>query len=240
MSPRKKRRSRQKKGTPSAVKDTSARVPDQDWSRRGANNIAGVSFQVAVTARLLVGALGNGLPLTRAIPEGFEDIDITLRDDARILVQVKERAPSARFGPSELAAAIRKKKVRLAKDKEYRFALVTDATLGGNLAPTGWSRTVTECLDQTVVDKLTAHLEREIGDPVEVLARTHIVQVDRNVDTRTRTRDRGVPTGRPPAVRSPPWSTRDWWSTSPRSRFASARPHPKRLRRSRPPIWRCL
>ncbi len=166
---------------------TSARVSDQDWSRKGAANIAGVSFQVAVTAQLLVGsALGNGLPVSRAIPEGFEDIDIALRDDARVFVQVKERKPSARFVPSELADAIRKKKVLLKEDRACRFALVTNATLGGNLAPTGWSRTVTECLDQTVIDKLAAHLEREIGDPVEVLARTHIVQVDRNVDTRTR------------------------------------------------------
>lgn len=187
MSPRKKRRSRQKKGTPPVVRGTSARVSDQDWSRKGAANIAGVSFQVAVTAQLLVGsALGNGLPVSRAIPEGFEDIDISLRDDARVFVQAKERKLSARFVPSELADAIRKKKELLKEDRACRFALVTNAMLGGNLAPTGWSRTVTECLDQTVIDKLAAHLEREIDDPVEVLARTHIVQVERNVDTRTR------------------------------------------------------
>ena len=34
-------------------------APDQDWSRAGAHNIAGVSFQVAVTAKLLVARRGR-------------------------------------------------------------------------------------------------------------------------------------------------------------------------------------
>ena len=97
----------------------------------GARNIAGVSFQIAVTAKLLVGALADELGVARATPEGFEDIDLELRDGARVLVQVKERAPAARFGRSELADAIRKKKVLLTDDPARRFALVTDATLGG-------------------------------------------------------------------------------------------------------------
>ena len=53
-----------------------SRAPDQDWSRAGAHNIAGVSFQVAVTAKLLVGARADGLPLARATPEGYEDIGL--------------------------------------------------------------------------------------------------------------------------------------------------------------------
>ena len=162
------------------------RAPEQDWSRAGAHNIAGVSFQVAVTAKLLVNALAGTFPLARATPEGSEDIDVELRDGTRVLVQVKERAPSARFGRSNLADALRKKNTLLERDASRRFALVTDATLGGGLAPTGWARPVTECIDRTSVDELAAHLESDFDDPTGVLARTHIVQVERSVVEDTR------------------------------------------------------
>ena len=162
------------------------RAPEQDWSRAGAHNIAGVSFQVAVTAKLLVDALAGRFPLARATPEGSEDIDVELRDGTRVLVQVKERAPSARFGRSNLADTLRKNSTLLERDAARRFALVTDATLGGGLAPTGWDRPVTECIDRTSVDALAAHLESDFDDPMGVLARTHIVQVDRNVVEDTR------------------------------------------------------
>ena len=168
------------------VKTESARGLDQGWSRAGAHNIAGVSFQVAVTARLLVGALTGGLPLTRATPEGFEDIDVELRDGARVLVQVKERSPSTRFGRSHLADAIRQKKTLLTNDASRRFALVTDAALGGGISPTGWSRSVTECLDPAVVDRLANRLVPDFSDPVGVLARTHVIHMERSVVERTR------------------------------------------------------
>ena len=52
------------------------RASEQDWSRAGAHNIVGVSFQIAVTAKLLVGSLAGELGMARATPEGFEDIDL--------------------------------------------------------------------------------------------------------------------------------------------------------------------
>ena len=159
---------------------------DHGWSRAGAHNIAGVSFQVAVTARLLVGALTGGLPLTRATPEGFEDIDVELRDGARVLIQVKERSASARFGRSHLADAIRQKKAILTNDTSRRFALVTDAALGGGISPTGWSRSVTEDLDPAVVDRLATRLVSDFDDPVGVLARTHVVHMEWSVVECTR------------------------------------------------------
>ena len=100
-------------------------VPEQHWSRKGADNIAGVSFQIAVTAELLV----DGLPVTSAVPEGFEDIDVALRDSDRVLIQVKERSPSGPIGRSDLKEALRKKRAILAEDRDCRFALVTNATL---------------------------------------------------------------------------------------------------------------
>ena len=159
---------------------------DHGWSRAGAHNIAGVSFQIAVTARLLAGALTGGLPLTRATPEGFEDIDVELRDGARVLVQVKDRSPSAHFGHSHLADAIRQKKTLLTNDASRRFTLVTNAALGGGLSPTGWSLTVTEGLDPAVVDRLAKHLVPDFSDPAGVLARTHVVHMQWSVVERTR------------------------------------------------------
>ena len=139
-----------------------------------------------MTAKLLVGALADGLLVARATPEGYEDIDIQLRDGARVLVQVKERAPSARFGRSEVTDAIRKKRALLAEDVACRFALVTDATLGDGLTSTGWDQPLTECLDPSEVLDLAAYLEADFGDPVGVLARTHVVQVERGVVEHTR------------------------------------------------------
>ena len=186
MSQRKKRRGRQRTGTPPAAGGSPSHARDEDWSRAGAHNIAGVSFQVAVTVKLLVDALAGRFPLARATPEGSEDIDVELRDGTLVLVQVKERAPSARFGRSNLADALRKKNTLLERDASRRFALVTDATLGGGLAPTGWDRPVTECIDRTSIDELVAHLESDFDDPMGVLARTHIVRVERSVVDDTR------------------------------------------------------
>src|SRR5829696_2000723 len=76
--------------------------PDLDvlWAslRQGARNVAGVTFQVAVTADLLVA--GRARPpnfprIARVVPEGFEDIDCVLQDDRRLLVQTKERGPGS-------------------------------------------------------------------------------------------------------------------------------------------------
>ena len=186
MSKRRKRRGEQRRRRPSVVSAPRNRASEQDWSRSGAHNIAGVSFQIAVTAKLLAGALADELGVARATPEGFEDIDLELRDGARVLVQVKERAPAARFGRSELADAMRKKTVLLTEDEASRFALVTDATLGTGLAPTGWGQSVTEVLDETDIDQLGELLEPDFDDPEGILARTHVVQVERDVVDRTR------------------------------------------------------
>ena len=186
MSQRKKRRRRRRGRTATSIDTRPLRTLKQGWSRAGAHNVAGVSFQAAVTAKLLVGALTGGLRLTQVTPEGYEDIDVQLGEGARVFVQVKERAPSARFGRSALADAIRKKKALLADDASFRFALVTDATPGGGLAPTGWDRSIAEVLDRAEVDKLGALLVSDFGDPQSVLARAHLVTVERNVVERTR------------------------------------------------------
>ena len=171
----------------------------QDWSRAGAHNIAGVSFQVAVTARLLLDARFGQLALTRATPEGFEDIDIEFRDEGRALVQVKERSPTNHFTRSDLADALMKKRTVLTEDARCRFVLATNATLGGGLSATGWDQTLFECIDEADADVLAEQLESSFGDPYEILNRTHILHIGWDV-VETSRRDFGLIPQIPPSV----------------------------------------
>ena len=176
-------------------------VPEQHWSRKGAHNIAGVSFQLAVTAELLIDGLVGGLPVASAIPEGFEDIDVLLRDSGRVLIQVKERSPSGPIGRSDLKKALRKKMAILAEDRVCRFALVTNAKLRSGLASTGWNGSVTESLDPFDVKKLVDLLQPDFADPISILSRTHIVQVESGVVERTRRKLEELPVvGNRPSV----------------------------------------
>ena len=68
----------------------------------------------------------------------------------------------------------------------FSTLLVTDATLGDGLTSTGWDQPLTECLDPSEVLDLAAYIEADFGDPVGVLARTHVVQVERGVVEHTR------------------------------------------------------
>lgn len=64
--------------------------------RSGAANVAGVTYQVALSAMLLAaGRAGTvtGLPVRSVIPENLEDVDCRLADGVRLLVQSKERGP---------------------------------------------------------------------------------------------------------------------------------------------------
>ena len=160
---------------------TSSTPLEQDWSRAGAHNIAGVSFQVAVTARLLLDGRAGELPLTRATPEGSEDIDVEFSNETRALVQVKERSPTAVFRRSDLAEALAKKSAALTQNARSRFVLATNATLGEGLAVTGWDQTLSQCLPRDEGEKLAEQLEPYFDEPHEVLTRTHILMVERSV-----------------------------------------------------------
>ena len=159
---------------------------ERHWSRTGAHNVAGVTFQVAVTAGLLVEAGSFAPPLTRVAPEGFEDIDVEFSDETRTLVQVKERSPPGRFARSDFAEALRAKSQVLAGDPRCRFVLATNATLGGGLTPTGWDRSLSECLAQNDLDTLAEQLACSFDDPYEILTRCHVVQIGWDVVERSR------------------------------------------------------
>ena len=152
----------------------------------GARNVAGVTFQVAVTARLLVAAGTFVSPLTRVAPEGFEDIDAEFSDEIRALVQEKERSPTVRFARSQFAGELRGESHKLTEEPECRFVLATNATLGGGLTATGWDRSLSDCVVQNDLDELAEQLAGAFEDPYEILGRCHIVQVGWDVVEKSR------------------------------------------------------
>ena len=154
---------------------------EQEWSRSGAHNIAGVSFQVAVTASLLLSGRAGELPLTRATPEGFEDIDIEFSDGTSALVQVKERSPTTAFARSDLTEALAKKSTALQANDGCHFFLATNAKLGGGLCETGWDKPLSQCLPTDQVERLAGLLEGSFDEPYGLLTRVHILQVERGV-----------------------------------------------------------
>lgn len=180
MSHSKQRRRKQNRKMLHPTKATPSPALDQDWSRAGAHNIAGVSFQVAVTAKLLLAGRAGELQLIRVTPEGYEDIDIEFSNETRALVQVKERSPTTTFRRSDLAEALTKKSAALANAR-CRFVLATDATLGEGLTITGWDRTLSQCLPRDEVEKLAEQLEGSFDESREILTRSHILHVERSL-----------------------------------------------------------
>ena len=186
VSPRKRSRRKQKSKEARSEEAVSPMNLEQEWSRAGANNVAGVTFQVAVTASLLIEARSSQLPLTRVTPEGFEDIDVHFTDGTRGLVQVKERSPSGRFGRSEFVKALRSKKHVLSEESFSKFVLATNATLGGGLCLTGWDSPLSQCLGHDDLNELIKQLADSFDDPHEVLNHTHVVQLGWDVVHRCR------------------------------------------------------
>ena len=75
--------------------------------RQGARNVAGVRYQLAVTALLLAESRRRVLPFVELIPEGFEDIDCIDHESIHWLVQVKDfGAGAGNFSASSIAAVI--------------------------------------------------------------------------------------------------------------------------------------
>ena len=148
--------------------------------------MAGVTFQVAITASLLVKGRTGELSITRLTPEGYEDIDVEFKDETRMLIQVKERSPANRFTRSNLSDALSKKVITLTEDADCHFVLATNATLGRGLSPTGWDRTLSDCVEHGEVEKLAEQLEDFFDDPYEVLRRTHILGIGWDVVERSR------------------------------------------------------
>ncbi|MGW3313612.1 hypothetical protein ACWDG9_44410 [Streptomyces sp. NPDC001073] len=162
--------------TPPLSVDTLARLYER--LRTGAANVAGVTFQTAVSAMLLAaGRAGTvpGLAVEGVRPEGLEDVDCRLADGSTLFVQCKERGVNARsIAAAELAeilvhgvqALVLSDPGSSAPGRDgaqgllasisqlaprtavTRLAVVTNGRFGSSLPETGWTR----ALDQVLAD----------------------------------------------------------------------------------------
>lgn len=169
---------------------------EQRWGRlrAGARNVAGVTYQVAVSADLLVAGAKRraGHPrITTVVPEGWEDIDCTLADGEQLHIQSKERGERAEpLGLADIADAVAHAAPSLSAGSQAvraAFALVTDAALRPGLEFTGWNKSLADLLStsaagQEALSQLRALLEarlqeidHECAPPSLLLEHVHLV-----------------------------------------------------------------
>lgn len=152
-----------------------------DSNRQGARNVAGVRYQLVVTAHLLAESRRGELPFVELVPEGYEDIDCLDRDSRRWFVQVKDvGAGGDRFTAASVAAVIDHAAPLAAEPS--RIVVVTDGQLGSQLVESGWAKPIsaTRCqgLDNIVEALLRSGRSREQAK--KLVERTHLVRVPWN------------------------------------------------------------
>ena len=140
--------------------------------RQGARNVAGVRYQLLVTAYLLAESRRGTLPFVELVPEGLEDIDCFDRDSRQWFVQVKEvGAGFGRFTASSVAEVI-SRAARVA-ESPHRIVVVTDGQLGSQLVESGWDLSIFETSGPGLDKILVALLKRgHKPDEAQRLARS--------------------------------------------------------------------
>ena len=157
-----------------------------DSLRQGARNVAGVRYQMAVTAYLLAESRRGALPFVEMIPEGLEDIDCLAPGSRRWFVQVKEMGAGAgRLTAASLAGAIAH--AAAVAPNPSQIVVVTDAQLGRQLVQTGWDRSIARTdgfHTESIIDALVrkGH-QRQQAD--ELLTRVHLVRLPWNLTPAT-------------------------------------------------------
>lgn len=152
-----------------------------DSLRQGARNVAGVRFQLAVTALLLIESRSGDRPFVELVPEGYEDIDAIDSAGVAWYLQVKEiGAGAGTFNVSKLADVITHASAVAGPDA--RVVAVTDGIPGSGLVETGWDRSLqdSEGMD---LGKLRAALTdrgHSLTDVSDLLRRSHVVRVPWN------------------------------------------------------------
>ena len=159
-----------------------------DALRQGARNVAGVRYQLAVTAHLLVESRRGALPFIEVIPEGFEDIDCRDQDSVRWFVQVKEvGAGVGSFTAASVADAI--SHAAAAAPSPSRIVVVTDAKPGRQVAETGWDRPIAETAGYDMDGTIRALVFRghQLEEAEELVTRAHVVRLPWNMTPATTT-----------------------------------------------------
>ena len=190
--PRRKSATRPPRPSSNAVNDLGmpapgVRVGHEDlWLslRQGARNVAGVTWQVAVSVHLLALSRVGELPFAAVVPEGFEDLDCRSSDGTGTFVQMKEAGAGAgRLTAADVAEAL----MHAQANSEGVIALVTDGGLGSGLEFTGWERTLASQAQQPV-ETVVAHLVGRgltRGDAAAVVSRSHLISLPWNVREET-------------------------------------------------------
>jgi len=162
-----------------------ARSIDLDalWAktRQGSATVAGVDYQAAVSAALLVHARTGPIEAVAVRPEGFEDIDCLIAGGGSVLVQAKDRAGGeTTWTRSEMAAAIAHAASALEAMPEAHFVIATNARPGEGLAVTGWTGSIAEALSDEATTALRS-AARDIDGRVDdaLLARCGLHHVSR-------------------------------------------------------------
>ena len=164
-------------GSPESRSVTAFEGPLWNALRQGARNVAGVRYQLAITALLLADSSRRVLPFVELVPEGFEDIDCLDGDSIRWLVQVKEfGAGAGTLTASSIADVIAH--AAAAPLAPSRIVAITDGQLGTQLAESGWSRTISETPGYDVHSTVTAltHRGYSNADADTLVRRTHLVR----------------------------------------------------------------
>ena len=144
--------------------DSSSEIAVDRWEtlRQGARNVAGVSWQIAVTAHLLIASRAGELPFTRFVPEGYEDIDCVSSDGQLSLVQVKEKgAGTGRMAAGAVAEVLVHALTANKMANGGLLVLVTDGKLGSDLEFTGWNSTVAETSKKSAIENLSKNLRKK-------------------------------------------------------------------------------
>jgi hypothetical protein len=153
-----------------------------DSLRQGARNVAGVRYQLAVTAYLLAESKSGALPFVELVPEGYEDIDCLDGDSRQWYVQVKEvGAGAGRFTASSVAEVISHAAAAAADDRS-RIVAVTDGQLGGQVVETGWNKSIAAAPGYDVKSTVGALEKRghSLQEALDLVARSHLVRLPWN------------------------------------------------------------
>ena len=153
-----------------------------DDLRQGARNVAGIRYQLAVTAHLLVESRHGALRFVEVIPEGYEDIDCRDRDSVRWFVQVKEVGAGAGIVTAASVADAISHAAPVAPPPS-RIVVVTDGRLGGQVAETGWAASISQTAGFDIDSTISAlarrgHARAEAEDLVD---RSHVVRLPWNL-----------------------------------------------------------
>jgi hypothetical protein len=150
--------------------------------RQGARNVAGVRYQLGVTAYLASLSRAGELDFVEFTPEGLEDIDCLDSADVQWHVQVKEVGAGAGSFPLSRMAEVIDHAGR-ATSSDSRIVAVTDGLLGRGLTETGWEQALaaTDAIDLAGLESALDERGWTEQEARSLLGRSHLIRLDWNV-----------------------------------------------------------